>query len=209
MRKHEWQDPAFCKPTEPKAAAFTFADHKCATRSAVFDCSCGVGLRPENCVYEGRCREPLAWLLLNNDHPVQAQDRCPLFTSIPSEIRILIWEFALTDCISLPPDRLRDAYTSDANDSDGNGDLLCPSDIAFSLLQTCRAVYLETYTLPFSLNPYVIVATLPFQGHRNLLSWQYANVQSLEIRLEQWLLEDDGLGVYIVNDSTWDLDLRH
>ena len=132
-----------------------------------------------------------------------AQVNCPLYTTIPKELRDLIWEFALTDCTSNPPDRGRNQQ--DPNRSSG----LYPSDIAFSLLQTCRAVYLETYTLPLSLNPYTTLDLSSNAVTKSLLPWQFAYIQGLDITLPQIALEGNSLSDYIVRKGVWCPVARH
>jgi hypothetical protein len=73
---------------------------------------------------------------------------CALYTKLPRELRDLIYEYALTDCTSYPPNRdnpVRQDYYGIKD--------VPPSDMASPLLQTCRAVCLETYKLPMLVNP--------------------------------------------------------
>ncbi|KAJ2984325.1 hypothetical protein NUW58_g6099 [Xylaria curta] len=79
-----------------------------------------------------------------------------------------------------------------------------PLRIAVNLLLTCRAVYLETFLVPFQANPMVV-----FDGHpdvvppgnplqctpsnlrlcRKLRPWQFANITSVDMSVQQFMLE--------------------
>ncbi|KAH7079995.1 hypothetical protein BKA63DRAFT_463978 [Paraphoma chrysanthemicola] len=193
-------------------------------RQAKYNCSCGDNdkanicscstchniLRNDNspCNYLGRCVEPLAWNIEND--PVRNQVQCPLFFTLPKELRDIVFEYALTDCKSHSietlalrnPGRLRIRPSKTST-----------NDIAVNLLRTCRAVYLETWTLPLSLNPYII-----YDLHApnrlgvqldNLLPWQIALIQSLDITLPQVALEGTTLHDHLHRRSTWQPEERH
>jgi hypothetical protein len=75
------------------------------------------------------------------------------------------------------------------------------NDIAVDLLRTCRSIYLDTWTLPLSLNPFMIYRLEP-NSRRNfkfsiLLPWQLALTQSMDITLQQTFLEGTRLQRYI------------
>lgn len=87
------------------------------------------------------------------------------------------------------------------------------NDIATNLLCTCRAIYLETWTLPLSQNPYIVY---DFQKRGDagiklaeLLPWQLALIQSLDITLQQTALEGGMLHNYIHHDKSWQPEERH
>lgn len=186
--------------------------HKTHSEQQVkYNCSCQENSDAENCPLYGQCREPLAWNL-EKEH-VMTQVNCPLYTIIPKELRDLIWEFALKDCTSNPPDRepnrpnpLTFTWAQGARNYRASG--LYPSDIAVNLLQTCRAVYLETYTLPLSLNPYIIL-NLSHAVKTNLLPWQFAYIQGLDITLQQTALEGTVLLDYVLRRGFWCPLARH
>lgn len=83
------------------------------------------------------------------------------------------------------------------------------SDIAFALLQTCRAVYFETYTLPVSCNPYVVQNCYHSAEMKKFLPWQYAAIQRLDIDLIQASLEGDCFWDYLFEKEKWNLGVRN
>lgn len=139
------------------------------------------------------------------------QDQCPFFTILPKEIRDMIFEYALIDCTSHPPNsdnKYRRGYQS----ADGSQHIP-PSDIAFGLLLTCRVVYLEVYKLPLLLNPFIVYnfGHLPsYDVARprfvDLAPWQFALIQRLDISLQQTALEGNRLLEYL---ETWKAPDRH
>jgi hypothetical protein len=149
------------------------------------------------CSYYGRCVEPLAWSL---EHElVRYQDQCPLFTTIPKELRDLIFEFALTDGMeqSLESVIKRNAsYISIRIDNQKP-----TNDIAVNLLRTCRSIYLDTWTLPLSLNSFISyrleTAARPGTKLSTLLPWQTALIQGLDMTLQQTSLESRRFQLYI------------
>lgn len=66
---------------------------------------------------------------------------------LPKEIRDLVWEYAFADNGALSPDCDNVFRRERGTDAD-----VAKSDVACTLLQTCQAVYLETYRLPILLN---------------------------------------------------------
>lgn len=170
---------------------------------AVYECSCSVSGDMEDCRFEGECREPLAWCLGEPGTLVQSQ--CPFFTVLPSELRTLIWEFALTECTSFQ----RDHVCADQSIPDGRPD---SSKIGFNLLRTCRAIYLETYTLPLSLNPYHVYFGVRRNLHeKSLLPWQLAQIQNLKFSVRQCDIEagNGSFGVIVAGVSRWSPRTRH
>jgi hypothetical protein len=147
-----------------------------------------------------RCTEPLAWNL--DPASAVAQTACPLFSVIPKEIRDFIFEFALTEYPSKQPhqeDRRQLSLT--------NGQ----PDRAENLLLTCKAVYLETYLLPLTLNP---VRFPHFVGISNpsikvRLPWQFANIQSLDVTLPQVALECNDFHDFLHDSIRWNPEARH
>lgn len=77
------------------------------------------------------------------------------------------------------------------------------SDIAINLLQTCRAVYLETYTLPLSLNSYSIRDPSTHRVEMVSWPWQFALIQKLDICVQQVALEGDGLHNALLRPGKW------
>lgn len=100
----------------------------------------------EECCFYGRPIEPLAFYLPPFSD-VEQQNQCPLYSVLPKEIRDLVWEYALADDGAPSPDCdnvFRRERGTEAN--------VAKVDVAHALLQTCKAVYLETYRLPMLLN---------------------------------------------------------
>lgn len=193
------------------------------SRQAKYNCSCGPTtkkvecscatchsiLRDDNspCSYFGSCVEPLAW---NIEHElVRTQNMCPLFTLLPKEIRELVFEFALTDDKGQSLDSLIKRNISRAKMRLQTQE--SSNDIAVNLLRTCRAVYMETWTLPLSLNPYIVYdlhapARMGMKLYE-LLPWQFALMQSLDITLQQTALEGPMLQRYL-RRGAWRPDER-
>lgn len=147
----------------------------------VFKCSCAEAVDGA-CPYSNRCREPLAWSI--DAGTVVGQEESQLFTTIPKELRLLIWEFALTNATPQEPNRS-------------------------SLLQTCRAVYLETFTLPLACNPFVALNVLRHTQFKKYLPWQFASLQRLDVSLMQAQLEGDELHRFLFGRESWNLETRN
>ncbi|ORY15681.1 hypothetical protein BCR34DRAFT_558319 [Clohesyomyces aquaticus] len=158
-------------------------------------------------MYRGWSVEPLAFTL--KDKPIATQEKSPLCSTLPSELRQIIYEYALSDCTRSPtksgnPYRRHDSQTKTKKRRPS-------SDIAINLLRSCRAVYLESYQLPLLLNPFIIYnleATDPVTSPSlfRLAPWQFGLVQHLDISLQQFTLETDELGAYL---DFWRLKERH
>ncbi|CAI6334221.1 unnamed protein product [Periconia digitata] len=181
----------------PREFPRKFNDKYCHFADGVEDCEC-VKKKPqpsiEDCEFYGRPVEPLAFYLPPlRDVNQQMQSR--LYT-IPKEIRDLIFEYALADdgAPSFNCDNVfrRRAYGT------------IPSvDCACTLLQTCKAVYLEAYRLPFLLNGYLAYRTKLYYGRHDgsrfdspsrpnmerIAPWQYALIQRIDMSLQQVSLE--------------------
>lgn len=151
--------------------------------------------------------EPLAWNIENE--PLMNQAQSPLF-QLPRELRDLVFEYALTDC-------KLDSWENKLRRNESRFKFkpmnLLYHDIAIDLLRTCRAVYFETWTLPLSLNPYVIY---DLHGPRRsgmsldrILPWQLALVGSLDITISQTALEGNTLLNYLHRNKTWQASERH
>ncbi|TGJ81104.1 hypothetical protein E0Z10_g7667 [Xylaria hypoxylon] len=140
---------------------------------------------------------PLAVQILDDPRSVDQQQRCPLFAKLPAELRELIWDYTLTayeDLDALYP--LDRPYARPGQ--------AAPLRIALDLLLTCRAVYLEAFLVPFQVNPMTV-----FDGHpdvvppnnplqctpsnlrlcRKLRPWQFANISSVDMSVQQFMLE--------------------
>ncbi|RMZ67471.1 quinone reductase [Pyrenophora seminiperda CCB06] len=151
---------------------------------------CTCGSKSSCCITQ----EPLAWSLTPS--AIQDQNASPLYTLIPREIRDMIYTYALTDTTSYPVDR----DIPQPQTSQGRRDRyllmqcyqqsrLYPSDIAFPLLLTCKAIYLETYVTPLRVNP-CIIRDLSTQVSKGMFkSWQMAEITGLDITLPQMALE--------------------
>lgn len=83
--------------------------------------------------------------------------------------------------------------------------------IAVNLLCTCRAVYLETWDLPLSLNPHYVEAWIYEEEDDDdkFLPWQLALISSLDITLHQESLEGEWLRDWFENSDYFAPKLRH
>jgi hypothetical protein len=112
----------------------------------------------------------------------------------------MIFTYALTDTTSYPVDR-EPAPPQDAQArrdrclyrNSSQGTLFYPSDIALSLLLTCKAVYLETYTTPLRVNPFIVTRLDAQMMKHDFLPWQLAQITRLEVKLQQMGLEKGAL----------------
>ncbi|KAF3063604.1 hypothetical protein GL218_01359 [Daldinia childiae] len=158
-----------------------------------------VPIDPARCKMEQRV--PLASEILDHPDSINSQLQSPLFGKLPRELRDLIWRFSLTRYEDL--DQLYDIQKPYARPGQA-----APLRVAVQLLQTCRAVYVEAFLTPFQVNPIVV-----FHGNNNdippgiplmrttedqvlcrkLRFWQFANISSVEITLQQVNLEGGGL----------------
>jgi hypothetical protein len=142
-------------------------------------------------------RLPLAVALLDDPDSVNRQSDCPLFSMLPAELREVIWNFALTRYEV--PGTWYPLHRPCARPGQAG-----PLRVAVELLLTCRAVYLETFLVPFQVNPWMV-----FDGHpdvvppQNVLQctpsnlhlcgkmrpWQFANIKSIVMSVQQFALE--------------------
>ncbi|KAL5430561.1 hypothetical protein PMIN06_012503, partial [Paraphaeosphaeria minitans] len=178
-------------------------DTSCDNSDGANFCSCQRDLViPKPCMFYGRNLEPLAFSIAKDRIYSQAQST--LLTGLPIEIREMIWEYALTDTTSVPT-----CGTFMWRSDKMNGKPKLPvSDIAFGLVESCKAVYLETYRLPLQLNYYTLY---DFQGPfrpdlRILAPWQAALIQRLDISLQQIALERGELRNWL---KEWAPEERH
>jgi len=141
--------------------------------------------------------EPLAWSL--NPSNVVTQSNCPLFTLLPLEIREIIYTYALRNTSSYPIDHRDPAqpnllvhWKHSGYRITGCGSISYRSNIAVSLLSTCKAVYLETWDLSFKINKYIMHGfnTRTRKRKRTLAAWQIARIEGLDIMLTQYELEN-------------------
>ncbi|GAB7355507.1 hypothetical protein MBLNU459_g5996t1 [Dothideomycetes sp. NU459] len=135
---------------------------------------------------------PLALDILDKA-TIDPQANSPLFSTIPKEVRDLVFEYAL---LAYPdPNR---PYSN--NEQYARPGVVGHPRIATELLATCRAVYVECYQLPITLNPLIVF----FDGHfgnippharggfsnlRKLAPWQWAALRMIDISLQQTHLE--------------------
>jgi hypothetical protein len=161
------------------------------SQQPVYICSCGPAFS-QSCPFFNRCLEPLAWYLDSSTIPDQPNS--PLYTTLPKELRDMIFAYALTDTTSYPVDREPAQHEEDrrsrrAGSSSSPKLLTYPSDIAFGLLQTCKAVYSEAYTHPLSLNAYIVPSLNDQVKQCRFLPWQLGLITHLDITLPQMALE--------------------
>ncbi|KAL1296786.1 hypothetical protein AAFC00_000248 [Neodothiora populina] len=139
--------------------------------------------------------EPLA-VQLSKRKDIHSQDQCPLFATIPRELRDLIFEHALSAYAGPSrPERNHEPFVRPGASG--------PRSIAVELLLTCRAIYIETYQLPITLNPIIVYhddihhipphARRGMQVLRKLTSWQFAALHSVDMTIQQVHLESQNL----------------
>lgn len=78
---------------------------------------------------------------------VKNQDKCPLFNSIPAEVRTLILAFALAPFEDPDP-----VAEFEENTSFKRPNYSVPCKIDAAVLRTCRRIYLEAWFLPLTLS---------------------------------------------------------
>ncbi|KAF2476011.1 uncharacterized protein BDR25DRAFT_339902 [Lindgomyces ingoldianus] len=185
-------------------------NRQCDDSDGVNFCDCQQREGPtERCMYHGRHVEPLAFAL--KDMPTMPQEECPLFSKLPTEVRQMVYDYALTDCTSHPLDG-DNPYRQDLFYNSQKITIRRP-DIAVNLLQTCRAIYLEAYRLPLLLNPFIVYnwgsqpsSDVTRPSFYRLAPWQFALIHRLDISLQQIALEGDQLGKYLM---AWKPNDRH
>lgn len=131
--------------------------------------------------------KPLALELLKKGS-IDPQSSSPLFNFIPKEIRDLIFEHALT------------AYPDPARPYGSDQRYVRPGvaghlRVATELLLVCKAIYIETYQLPITLNPVLAYhgfaddvpphAQRGLDNLRRLAPWQYAALHMIDISMQQ------------------------
>ncbi|OAL48616.1 hypothetical protein IQ07DRAFT_601233 [Pyrenochaeta sp. DS3sAY3a] len=115
----------------------------------------------------------------------EEQAASPLFSTLPQELRLMIWKFCLADAVHMKWNRghlaggpciLQDGSDDDDDDDDGKGHELCyrhmnryrgplhaskpaQSRGRIALLLTCRRIYAETVNLTYSLPLFNFPAT--------------------------------------------------
>jgi hypothetical protein len=151
----------------------------------------------------------LAWNIENE--LIRTQTLSPLFALLPKELRDLVFEYALTDS---KMHSIESILQRNASKFGIKSTKSSTSDIAVPLLRTCRAVYLETWTSPLALNPHIVynVQSVGISGVKlhELLPWQLALIQSLDITLQQAALEGTTkLHHYLHGDMCWHPQRRH
>lgn len=136
-----------------------------------------------------------------------------MLTLIPLEIRNVIYTYALTDTTSYPVDRdcPEDANPFARFDRFGSirsrgGVHLYPSDIAFPLLRTCKAIYLETYGTTLRINSFIVGELSGQMGKYKFSTWQLAQIRSLDFTLPQAALENGALRNAL---EEWKANARH
>ncbi|KAI0379632.1 hypothetical protein F5Y04DRAFT_259533 [Hypomontagnella monticulosa] len=143
---------------------------------------------------------PLAVELLQRADSINPQS-ASRFANLPRELRELIWRFALTRYEDI--DNLYDLDKRFARPGQAG-----PLRVAVQLLATCRAIYVEAFLIPFQVNPLVIfdgdfrdippnnpLTRSPAEFGRcdRLKWWQFGNISSVELTLQQFNLEGGAL----------------
>ena len=139
---------------------------------------------------------PLALDLLNSDR-ITAQGLSPLYNKIPAEVRELIWQFA---CIQYEDFR----FPYEQSKRYCRPGQAARQSVAVEVFLTCRAIYVETFYLPFIMNPIVVFdgdsldkppgtvlkgTPLQLRDTLKLLPWQFAAINKVEIVAQQINLE--------------------
>ncbi|KAI1448507.1 hypothetical protein F5Y02DRAFT_310460 [Annulohypoxylon stygium] len=142
-------------------------------------------------------RPPLALEILERPDSINPQLDSPIFAKLPREIREQIWRYSLTryeDFDNIY--EIHERYTRPAQAGNWR--------VAVQLLLTCRAVYVEAFLKPFQVNPLVVfdgcsqdippsnpLVRTPAKSLlcRNLKYWQFANISSVEMTVQQFQLE--------------------
>lgn len=144
-----------------------------------------------------RDEAPLALQFFESPGVITSQTLSPLYQKIPAEIRELIWQFALLryEDLQLPFDPSKQ-YCRPGQ--------IARLRIAVELLLTCRAIYVETFLLPFILNPITVfdneeddqppgqlLKGTPATLGRSLklYPWQFASINEVDITASQMNLE--------------------
>ncbi|KAK7976542.1 hypothetical protein PG989_015005 [Apiospora arundinis] len=149
-----------------------------------------------------RVDEPVAVRLIRAGAPVNSQAESQLVSKLPREVRDQIWQQAF----QVYQDFSRPYALDRSNVRPGQAARL---RIDLALLLTCRAIYLETYLMPFRENVVEIYAgdqyDVPteqeplrwapsaspyYEPMARLRSWQYAHLTKVAIRFQQNLLEN-------------------
>ena len=140
--------------------------------------------------------KPAAASILDHGQ-VDPQLESPIFARLPLELREMIWDYALRKYQDTSEPFSRDVpFCRPGREG--------PVRIAVDLLSTCRAVYLETYTLPIRLNALTDANgdrhnTPPgydfmgFQILSRLALWQFVNLSALDLTMLQPGLENEDL----------------
>lgn len=146
-------------------------------------------LRPEYTL------KPLA--LRMGDKAVNPQTKSPLFSQLPSEIRQMVWEAALTRYSNVKTGKYAGNVRYCRPERKG------APRIDTQLLLTCRVVYLEAYHVPITIN-----SVLDFEGDHHDIPptvsraaetinkfalWHFCSVRSYDITLQQRFLEQSWL----------------
>ncbi|KAK7992104.1 hypothetical protein PG988_000898 [Apiospora saccharicola] len=149
-----------------------------------------------------RIDEPVANRLIRSGAPIDPQGASPLFTKFPREVRDQIWQLAFQVYEDFnnpyPLDKVHVRPGQAARQR-----------IDLALLLSCRAVYLETYLMPFRENTVEIYlgdeqdiptdeeplrwahfAPPYYEPISKMQSWQFANLTKVSIRFQQNHLED-------------------
>ncbi|KAI0835616.1 hypothetical protein F5Y06DRAFT_123236 [Hypoxylon sp. FL0890] len=142
-------------------------------------------------------KTPLAIELLKRPDSINPQALCPIFTKLPRELREQIWDQALTFY-----EDLDNLYI--INDRVARPGQAAPLRVAVNLFLTCRFIYIETFLKPFLVNPIAVFdgdtrdipqanpltrATWDPLTCSKLKLWQFANISSVEMTVQQYMLE--------------------
>ena len=177
----------------------------CANSDGASFCDCQCQFEDSlSCMFYGRNVEPLAFSIVQETIVPQAE--CTLLTGLPREIRQMIWEYALKDTTTIPA---HGTFKWRGPRFGAKPELKFPrSDVAFALLRTCKAAYLETYTIPLQTNKHIVYGFQgPFRPDLKVLApWQAALIQHLDISLTQMALERGEFRNWLTH---WHADRRH
>ncbi|KAL0571980.1 hypothetical protein V5O48_009982 [Marasmius crinis-equi] len=150
----------------------------------------------ETVLHIGRSEHPMAddmlAIRLATEEPattIHDQRQSPLFSTIPPELRLIIFQNALLAFYDKSRPFPPDAYYY-------RPDFLYHDKIDTTLLLTCRQIYLETYLLPISLNDHVFwcergpYPDVPHFFFDRLLPQQISSIGRVHLFTQLWWLEN-------------------
>jgi hypothetical protein len=134
---------------------------------------------------QNRRREIRAYLANINESNSNPQRNCPLFSKLPTEVRLKIFDLALSEHEDAP-------LPMDMGSFFYRPRYFFKTRIFTDLLRTCRRIYAEASHIPMTSATHTLCAQGPFPGrHPNFASWtakNFSELGNLQLfgRLEIW-----------------------